>query len=246
MATPSLHPSIGPGIGSSLGSPGQLHSPISTLSSPINGMGPPFSVISSPMGPHSMSVPSTPSLGFGTSSPQVRGRGWGRGRGSFIGARTQPGRGGGDDPGPVVLPKRARGAKPPRRHPWRGGQAPKGGEKQKPKGEMKLGLLRQGGGTAGAQGWIASIHPSAAISCPPLLLDGSETGAGTAPGSPGDGLSSGREAGAPSALPCPLSRTPHVPSWSPVPEARTGGLPCLLPLLPLTEGGTGVGWLKIM
>lgn len=102
MATPSLHPSIGPGIGSSLGSPGQLHSPISTLSSPINGMGPPFSVISSPMGPHSMSVPSTPSLGFGTSSPQVRGRGWGRGRGSFIGARTQPGRGGGDDP--ALLP----------------------------------------------------------------------------------------------------------------------------------------------
>ncbi|XP_033923760.1 retinoic acid receptor RXR-alpha [Melopsittacus undulatus] len=71
MATPSLHPSIGPGIGSSLGSPSQLHSPISTLSSPINGMGPPFSVISSPMGPHSMSVPSTPSLGFGTSSPQL-------------------------------------------------------------------------------------------------------------------------------------------------------------------------------
>ncbi|KGL99073.1 Retinoic acid receptor RXR-alpha, partial [Charadrius vociferus] len=71
MATPSLPPSIGPGIGSSLGSPGQLHSPISTLSSPINGMGPPFSVISSPMGPHSMSVPSTPSLGFGTSSPQL-------------------------------------------------------------------------------------------------------------------------------------------------------------------------------
>uniref|UniRef100_A0A8D0EMN7 Retinoic acid receptor RXR n=1 Tax=Strix occidentalis caurina TaxID=311401 RepID=A0A8D0EMN7_STROC len=50
---------------------GILHSPISTLSSPINGMGPPFSVISSPMGPHSMSVPSTPSLGFGTSSPQL-------------------------------------------------------------------------------------------------------------------------------------------------------------------------------
>nr|XP_021547223.1 retinoic acid receptor RXR-alpha [Neomonachus schauinslandi] len=71
MAAPSLHPSLGPGIGSSLGSPGQLHSPISTLSSPINGMGPPFSVISSPMGPHSMSVPTTPTLGFGTSSPQL-------------------------------------------------------------------------------------------------------------------------------------------------------------------------------
>ncbi|XP_057169807.1 retinoic acid receptor RXR-alpha isoform X2 [Ursus arctos] len=64
MAAPSLHPSLGPGIGSSLGSPGQLHSP-------INGMGPPFSVISSPMGPHSMSVPTTPTLGFGTGSPQL-------------------------------------------------------------------------------------------------------------------------------------------------------------------------------
>ncbi|KAJ8792396.1 hypothetical protein J1605_019615 [Eschrichtius robustus] len=72
MAAPSLHPSLGPGIGSSLSSPGQLHSPISTLSSPINGMGPPFSVISSPMGPHSMSVPTTPTLGFGTGSPQAR------------------------------------------------------------------------------------------------------------------------------------------------------------------------------
>ncbi|XP_012663744.1 retinoic acid receptor RXR-alpha isoform X1 [Otolemur garnettii] len=71
MAAPSLHPSLGPGIGSSLGSPGQLHSPISTLSSPINGMGPPFSVISSPMGPHSMSVPTTPTLGYGTGSPQL-------------------------------------------------------------------------------------------------------------------------------------------------------------------------------
>nr|XP_031529581.1 retinoic acid receptor RXR-alpha [Vicugna pacos] len=71
MAAPSLHPSLGPGIGSSLGAPGQLHSPISTLSSPINGMGPPFSVISSPMGPHSMSVPTTPTLGFGTGSPQL-------------------------------------------------------------------------------------------------------------------------------------------------------------------------------
>ncbi|XP_044515617.1 retinoic acid receptor RXR-alpha [Gracilinanus agilis] len=71
MAAPSLHPSIGPGLGSSLGSSGQLHSPISTLSSPINGMGPPFSVISSPMGPHSMSVPTTPTLGFGTGSPQL-------------------------------------------------------------------------------------------------------------------------------------------------------------------------------
>ncbi|XP_055988710.1 retinoic acid receptor RXR-alpha [Sorex fumeus] len=64
MAAPALHPSLGPAIGPSLGSPGQLHSP-------INGMGPPFSVISSPMGPHSMSVPTTPTLGFGTGSPQL-------------------------------------------------------------------------------------------------------------------------------------------------------------------------------
>ncbi|XP_032993309.1 retinoic acid receptor RXR-alpha isoform X1 [Lacerta agilis] len=71
MTAPSLHPSMGTGIGGSLGSPGQLHSPISTLSSPINGMGPPFSVISSPMGAHPMSGPSTPGLGFGTGSPQL-------------------------------------------------------------------------------------------------------------------------------------------------------------------------------
>ncbi|XP_054583266.1 retinoic acid receptor RXR-alpha isoform X3 [Eptesicus fuscus] len=64
MAAPSLHPSLGPGLGAPLGSPGQLHSPIS-------GMGPPFSVISSPMGPHSLSVPTTPTLGFGTGSPQL-------------------------------------------------------------------------------------------------------------------------------------------------------------------------------
>ncbi|XP_015272804.1 PREDICTED: retinoic acid receptor RXR-alpha isoform X1 [Gekko japonicus] len=71
MTAPSLHPSIGPGIGSSLGSASQLHSSISALSSPLNGMGPPFSVISSPMGSHSMSGPSTPGLGFGTGSPQL-------------------------------------------------------------------------------------------------------------------------------------------------------------------------------
>ncbi|XP_058528919.1 retinoic acid receptor RXR-alpha [Ochotona princeps] len=64
MAAPSLHPSLGPGLGSALGSAGQLHSP-------INGMGPPFSVISPPVGPHSMSVPTTPTLGFGTGSPQL-------------------------------------------------------------------------------------------------------------------------------------------------------------------------------
>ncbi|XP_004714581.1 retinoic acid receptor RXR-alpha [Echinops telfairi] len=71
MAASSLHPPLGPAVGSSLGSPGQLHSPISTLSSPINGMGPPFSVISSPMGPHSLTVPPAPALGFGAGSPQL-------------------------------------------------------------------------------------------------------------------------------------------------------------------------------
>uniref|UniRef100_A0ACB8F184 Uncharacterized protein n=1 Tax=Sphaerodactylus townsendi TaxID=933632 RepID=A0ACB8F184_9SAUR len=71
MTMPPLHPSIGPGIGSSLGSPSQLHSPIGALNSPLNGMGPPFSVISSPMGSHSMSGPSTPGLGFGTGSSQA-------------------------------------------------------------------------------------------------------------------------------------------------------------------------------
>ncbi|MBN3283645.1 RXRA protein, partial [Polyodon spathula] len=74
MNMSSLHPSlIGTGISpSSLGSSGQLHSPISTLSSPMNGMGSPFSVISSPMGPHSMTGPSTPGMGFGPSlSPQL-------------------------------------------------------------------------------------------------------------------------------------------------------------------------------
>ncbi|XP_026545129.1 retinoic acid receptor RXR-alpha-like, partial [Notechis scutatus] len=63
MGTPALHPSMGPSLGGSLGSPSQLHSP-------INGMGPPFSVISSPMGPHPMSGPSTPGLGYGAGSPQ--------------------------------------------------------------------------------------------------------------------------------------------------------------------------------
>ncbi|XP_070811567.1 retinoic acid receptor RXR-alpha isoform X4 [Pituophis catenifer annectens] len=64
MGTPALHPSMGPSLGGSLGSPSQLHSP-------INGMGPPFSVISSPMGPHAMSGPSTPGLGYGAGSPQL-------------------------------------------------------------------------------------------------------------------------------------------------------------------------------
>ncbi|KAL0162927.1 hypothetical protein M9458_042323, partial [Cirrhinus mrigala] len=41
-----------------------------TLSSPMNGLGSPFSVISSPMGPHSMA---SPGMGYGPSvSPQVR------------------------------------------------------------------------------------------------------------------------------------------------------------------------------
>nr|XP_033816060.1 retinoic acid receptor RXR-alpha isoform X2 [Geotrypetes seraphini] len=73
MALPSLHPSIGgSGVSLSLGSPSQLHSPIGNLNSPMNGMGPPFSVINSPMGHHhSLPIPSTPTLSFGTSSPQL-------------------------------------------------------------------------------------------------------------------------------------------------------------------------------
>ncbi|XP_023674382.1 retinoic acid receptor RXR-alpha-A isoform X4 [Paramormyrops kingsleyae] len=65
-----MHPSLlsPPAMGPSGPS---LHSPISTLSSSMNGLGPPFSVISSPMGAHSMSVPS-PGMGYGPSiSPQL-------------------------------------------------------------------------------------------------------------------------------------------------------------------------------
>lgn len=54
----------------SIGASGSLHSPISTLSSPMNGLGSPFSVISShSMGPHSMA---SPGMAYGPSvSPQV-------------------------------------------------------------------------------------------------------------------------------------------------------------------------------
>uniref|UniRef100_A0A4W3GEY6 Retinoic acid receptor RXR n=1 Tax=Callorhinchus milii TaxID=7868 RepID=A0A4W3GEY6_CALMI len=66
MNAPSLHPQVlGPGVSPSLGSPTQLHSP-------VNGMTSPFSVISSSMGSHSMSVTSTSSMGYGGSSPQPR------------------------------------------------------------------------------------------------------------------------------------------------------------------------------
>ncbi|XP_066436327.1 retinoic acid receptor RXR-alpha isoform X2 [Eleutherodactylus coqui] len=68
MNAPLLHPSLSSsGISPSLGSPTQLHSP---LGSPINGMGPPFSVISPPLGP-SMSLQSGPGMGYGTGSPQL-------------------------------------------------------------------------------------------------------------------------------------------------------------------------------
>ncbi|XP_042193212.1 retinoic acid receptor RXR-alpha-like [Callorhinchus milii] len=72
MNAPSLHPQVlGPGVSPSLGSPTQLHSP-------VNGMTSPFSVISSSMGSHSMSVTSTSSMGYGGSSPQVSTAGEGR------------------------------------------------------------------------------------------------------------------------------------------------------------------------
>ncbi|XP_075041831.1 retinoic acid receptor RXR-alpha isoform X2 [Mixophyes fleayi] len=67
MSAPLLHPSLSnSGISPSLGSPNHLHSP---LGSSLNGMGPPFSVISPPLGP-SMSLQSTQGMGYGTGSPQ--------------------------------------------------------------------------------------------------------------------------------------------------------------------------------
>ncbi|XP_069787944.1 retinoic acid receptor RXR-alpha-A isoform X4 [Narcine bancroftii] len=72
MNAPSLHPQImGSGVSPSISSPGQLHSPISTLNSPMNGLGSPFSVINSPLGPHTLSIPSSHSMGYGGHSPQV-------------------------------------------------------------------------------------------------------------------------------------------------------------------------------
>uniref|UniRef100_A0A8C5ELQ8 Retinoic acid receptor RXR n=2 Tax=Gouania willdenowi TaxID=441366 RepID=A0A8C5ELQ8_GOUWI len=61
-----MHPSLlSP---SSMGPSGALHSPIS-MSSPMNGLTSPFSVISSPMGPHSIN---SPGMGYGPSvSPQL-------------------------------------------------------------------------------------------------------------------------------------------------------------------------------
>lgn len=72
MNGPSLHPQMmGSGISPSLTSPGQLHSPISTLNSPMNGLGSPYSVISSPLGPHTLSIPTSHSMGYGGHSPQI-------------------------------------------------------------------------------------------------------------------------------------------------------------------------------
>ncbi|XP_051964270.1 retinoic acid receptor RXR-alpha-B isoform X1 [Xyrauchen texanus] len=66
-----LHPPLlSPSAMSS--SQGQLHSPISTHSSPINGLPSPFPVISSPMGHPSMSGPSSTSMAYRPSlSPQL-------------------------------------------------------------------------------------------------------------------------------------------------------------------------------
>ncbi|XP_067868121.1 retinoic acid receptor RXR-alpha-A isoform X2 [Heterodontus francisci] len=72
MNAPSLHPQMmGSGVTPIISSPGQLHSPISTLNSPVNGLSSPFSVISSPLGPHTMSIPSSHSMGYGGQSPQI-------------------------------------------------------------------------------------------------------------------------------------------------------------------------------
>ncbi|KAG5272834.1 hypothetical protein AALO_G00169820 [Alosa alosa] len=70
LNSPTSHRGMHPALlsPSSMG-PGPLHSPISSLPSPMNGLGSHFSVISSPMGPHTMS---SPSMGYGSSiSPQL-------------------------------------------------------------------------------------------------------------------------------------------------------------------------------
>ncbi|XP_048469473.1 retinoic acid receptor RXR-alpha-A isoform X1 [Rhincodon typus] len=72
MNAPSLHPQMmGSGVSPTINSPGQLHSPISTLNSPVNGLSSPFSVISSPLGPHTISIPSSHGMGYGGQSPQI-------------------------------------------------------------------------------------------------------------------------------------------------------------------------------
>ncbi|XP_035464873.1 retinoic acid receptor RXR-alpha-A isoform X5 [Scophthalmus maximus] len=71
LGSPTSHRGMHPSLLSptSMGPSGSLHSPISSLSSSMNGMGSPFSVISSPMGPHSMN---SPGMGYGPSvSPQL-------------------------------------------------------------------------------------------------------------------------------------------------------------------------------
>ncbi|XP_063067103.1 retinoic acid receptor RXR-alpha-A isoform X2 [Engraulis encrasicolus] len=74
LSSPTSHRPMHPALlsPSSMGGhhhTGPLHSPISSLSSPMNGLGSHFSVISSPMGPHTMS---SPGMGYGSSvSPQL-------------------------------------------------------------------------------------------------------------------------------------------------------------------------------
>ncbi|TSK72128.1 Retinoic acid receptor RXR-alpha-A [Bagarius yarrelli] len=68
LSSPTSHRPMHPPLLSptSIGASGSLHSPIS---SPMNGLGSPFSVISSPMGPHSMA---SPGMAYGPSvSPQL-------------------------------------------------------------------------------------------------------------------------------------------------------------------------------
>ncbi|XP_072345036.1 retinoic acid receptor RXR-alpha-A isoform X1 [Scyliorhinus torazame] len=72
MNAPSLHPQMmGSVVSPTISSPGQLHSPRSTLNSPVNGLSSPFSVISSPLGPHTISIPSSHRMGYGGHSPQI-------------------------------------------------------------------------------------------------------------------------------------------------------------------------------
>uniref|UniRef100_UPI00398EC2C7 retinoic acid receptor RXR-gamma-A-like isoform X3 n=1 Tax=Pristiophorus japonicus TaxID=55135 RepID=UPI00398EC2C7 len=59
-------------IGSSINASRSLTSPMGNLTSPVNGLGSPYPVITSSIGSPSMSLPSTPGMGYGPlSSPQI-------------------------------------------------------------------------------------------------------------------------------------------------------------------------------
>eukprot|EP00064_Thunnus_orientalis_P004917 superscaffoldBa00000465_g4930 len=73
MSTAHSHP---PPMGGMVGHPSvistsrPLPSPMSALGSPMNGLASPYPVITSSLGSPSISLPSTPNMNFGLSSPQ--------------------------------------------------------------------------------------------------------------------------------------------------------------------------------